>query len=166
LTRRRISYTLFKKYKGENPMERAGKNKSQLEELRDPKTFFLNKYCKWGELRLFDSYPLAPLGHVRSVLLDLGIVKIKEWPQFLSHVKAELSIGGNGFAFSSNLEEDIPSRMFDNIFGVFRKYYRRRMTCFKFRRFIEEVYGHPYMTWHYMPCPYCIGYKLSKLKPS
>ncbi len=148
-------------------MEGAGKNKSQLEELRDPKKHFLNKYCGYAKFRTVGVIPFAPLGHVRSVLLDLGIVKIKEWKRFLEHVKDELRIGGNSFAFSSDLEDSIPSRMFDNIFPVLRKHYRRRMTCGKYRRFIEESYGHPYMTDHYFAfCQYCIGFKLRKLQLS
>ncbi len=167
MTKRRILYTIFKKYKGGNPKEGAGKNKSQLEELRDPKEFFLDKYCKRGNLRFFDAYPLAPLGHIRSVLLDLGVVKIKEWPKFLDHVKDELRVGGNSFAFSSDLEKSIPSRMMDNMWPALRKHYRKRITCGKYRQLINECYGHPFMADHYLiTCSYCVGFKLLKLKLS
>lgn len=157
----------MKKLREEAAMEGAGKNNSQLEELRDPKKHFLNKYCGHAKSRTVGVVPFAPLGHIRSVLLDLDIVKIKEWDKFLDLVQEELQIGGNNFAFSSNLEASIPSRMFDNIFPVLRKHYRRRMTCGKYRRLIEESYGHPFMIGHYLSfCIYCTGFKLLKLKLS
>ncbi len=158
---------MTKKHEEGIAMQGNRKNTSQLEELRDPEEFFLKKYCRRGNFRFFDAYPFAPLGHIRSILLELSIVKIEEWSQFLNYIKDELKVGGNSFAFSSNLEKSIPSRMLDNMWPALRKHYHRRINCGKYRRLIEECYGHPYMTDHYFAfCQYCVGFKLRKLKLS
>jgi len=67
------------------------KNHSQLEELRHPDaTFISNFYGRFPEKFELNEYPKCTLGHLKTKLVEWGMLSVEEWEHFLKSAR-ELS---------------------------------------------------------------------------
>ena len=128
------------------------KNSRMLEEIQGEDNaieLFLMKYA----LRTLDDFPKCTLGHFRSVLTELGIIRPEEWEYFLNLVREHMMSLADYLSFSNEMEQVIPEEMHTSVHNVLSMYYRDKLDKKTRHRLLTGIHGHPF--YRCIITPYC-----------
>lgn len=130
------------------------KNIRMLEEVNRDRAIeiFLIKY----PFLLLDGFPKCTLGHLRSVLTELEIIRLDEWRYFLNLVWEHMLSMANSLSFSDDMEEEIREKMHSSLHSVLLLHYRDKLNKKIYSQLLTEIYGHSFSNYKWLSgTPYC-----------